>query len=438
MRRQFASAAVAGLGVWAFVALARIGDLVPSAQVVVLAAGVTLVLAAALRGRPVTPVAQVPEARMVAALFALGILSVPFSAWPGGSVAFLVDWAKSLLFFALLLHAVRSLADGERLARALVAAVLVLGLLSLVMVRTDRMEFQAYDPNDLAFVMICGLPFAVMLAARGTGAWRLVGAGAAALAVTAVVLTRSRGGFLSLLVVSALLFVRLRRRSLAATMAAAGIALLVVTAASPAFWDRMGTILGSGEADAVDYDRAGLVAARLEVWRAGLSLMLARPLTGVGVGAFEVAYRNAFGLWKAGHSAYLQIGAELGVAGLALFVALLVRARAGARAAARALRAAPRPPRGLWVAEALEVSVWGYAAAAAALSQAYSLWFYVLVGLGAVLPRLAARHAGTSEPPITARGERAGEPLPRAGLDLRPLPWQPRIVPAAPAGRKLS
>jgi O-antigen ligase len=443
--RPAASAAVAALGAWAFVALARIGDLAPSAQVAVLAAGVSLVLAATVRGRPAAAIARLPEARLVGALFALGILSLPFSAWPGGSVAFLIDWAKSLLFFAVLLHVVRSMADAERLARALVAAVLVLGVLSLAMVRAERIEFQSYDPNDLAFVMVCGLPWAVMLAARGTGAWRLLAMGAAALAVTTVVLTRSRGGFLSLVVVGALLFLRLRRRSLAATAVAAGIAALVLVAASPAFWDRMGTILQSGEADPVDYDRGGLVAARLEVWRAGLSLMLARPFTGVGVGAFEVAYRHAFGVWKAGHSAYLQIGAELGVAGLALFVALLVRARAGARAAARTLREAPRSSRHLWVSEALEVSVWGYAAAAAGLSQAYSLWFYVLVGLGAVLPRLAVRHAaGPSEAPLPAvtlhPGRGDGRGWPRRANGPGPGASEPfrhrRSAPAVPAGQE--
>lgn len=391
--RQGASAAATALAVWAFVIVARVGDVAPAMQVALLAAIVTGGLALALSSRPIVPIARLPEVRAVAALLVLALVFVPFSAWPGGSVAFLASWSKSVVFCLAILFCVRSLADAARLVLAFVAALLALGIAALVTHGVARVSWQSYDPNDLAFVMVCGVPWAVTLAIRGTGRSRLLGAATATLAVATIVLTQSRGGFLALVAVGAVLLHRLRRRSLAMAGLAVAVAIMVAVAASPAFWDRMGTILGSGDADGgrsvEEYDAAGLVAARLEVWRAGLGLMLAHPVTGVGVGAFETAFRSATGVWKAGHSAYIQIGAELGLAGLALFVYLLWRTHANARAAVRTLHRAGERERHLWLAEGLELSLCGYVLAGAALSQAYSPLLYLLIALGVLLRRLA-------------------------------------------------
>jgi O-antigen ligase len=386
-------AAVTALSVWAFVIVARAGDLVPTMQVALLAAIVTGALALGLPSRPAVAIFRMPEVRAVLALLGLGIAFVPFSAWPGGSVAFIVTWTKSVVFFLAILFCVRSLADAGRLVTALVVAVLALGLAALATRGAGRVDWQSYDPNDLAFVMVCGFPWAVSLAVRGAGARRVLGAVAATLAAVTVVLTSSRGGFLAFVIIGAILLVRLRRRSVAAVGLAAGVALIVLLVASPAFWNRMGTILDS-EDDAAgrardEYDAGGLGAARIEIWRDGLALMASHPVTGVGAGAFEVAYRAATGIWKTGHSAYVQIGAELGPTGLALFLFLLWRTRANARAALRTMRASSPSPPFLWLAEGLELSLYGYAIGSAALSQAYSPVLHVLIALGVLLRRLA-------------------------------------------------
>ena len=65
--------------------------------------------------------------------------------------------------------------------------------------------------------------------------------------------------------------------------------------------------------------------------------MMANPLLGVGPGNFQtaegtlspLAERQQYGVgvrWNAAHNSFVQIGAELGFPGLALFVAVIVSA----------------------------------------------------------------------------------------------------------------
>jgi O-antigen ligase len=66
---------------------------------------------------------------------------------------------------------------------------------------------------------------------------------------------------------------------------------------------------------------------RLDAWKAGVNMFIARPLTGVGVGCFPVAYASGDysdrASWLRPHSLYVQLIAELGLAGVLTFVPLI-------------------------------------------------------------------------------------------------------------------
>lgn len=137
-----------------------------------------------------------------------------------------------------------------------------------------------------------------------------------------VVLTKSRGGYLGV---------------------AAGLALLVVLR-----WPRWGwsVVLGAGLLGAValyapasPVNLAGLtdsgtimtLEGRMEIWSRGVYMLRDFPLTGVGMGSFtEVAdtlypfFSFEPGSVTHAHNLLLQIGADLGVPGLAAWVAALV------------------------------------------------------------------------------------------------------------------
>src|SRR5678815_3555338 len=95
------------------------------------------------------------------------------------------------------------------------------------------------------------------------------------------------------------------------------------------YWQQMGTIASES-----DYNRTD-ETGRVQIWKRGIGYMLSNPLLGVGAGNFPAAegllspfaQRQQFGVgvrWSAAHNTLVQVGAELGVVGLVLFVALVL------------------------------------------------------------------------------------------------------------------
>src|SRR5262249_18387629 len=154
---------------------------------------------------------------------------------------------------------------------------------------------------------------------------------------------------------------------------------------STQYWDRMATIWDSSDGrDPYAYDASGIWGARCPIWQAALWLMLQNPLIGVGPGAFEVAEglsHGGAGKWSAAHNSFLQIGTELGIPGLALFIFLLYRAVKNCRVVMRRARQRPQLSVEAWLARGVELSLYGFIVAAFSLSQAYASILYVLVAI---------------------------------------------------------
>src|SRR2546422_9855684 len=85
---------------------------------------------------------------------------------------------------------------------------------------------------------------------------------------------------------------------------------------------------------------------RLKIWERGLNYMAGRPVLGVGAGNFPVAegtisplarlQERGIGVrWGAAHNSFLQVGAELGIPGLLLFIGLIATTFMSLRRAAR-------------------------------------------------------------------------------------------------------
>jgi O-antigen ligase len=273
-----------------------------------------------------------------------------------------------------------------------------------------------YDPNDIAFVMACALPIAVMLffAERGPLRWLLPPV--VLLAMLTVIFTKSRGGFISLVVIGLIVLCKLPsgrvpflRTGLAVT------AIVAFTALAPAsYWQRIETIWDT-EQTTDAYLRGGLETARWSTWRRGIQLAIQHPVTGVGAAAFGPADATIGGHYMGAHSSFIQIAAELGLGGLALFVFLLYRGIINGRAVAAATRRTRALAGHYWMAHAIEGSVWAYAVAGATLTQGYSEFMYFFVAMSVVLRRLTvARLQGI---PVTTH---------RAQPSLDGTPWWKR------------
>src|SRR5262249_22575994 len=156
------------------------------------------------------------------------------------------------------------------------------------------------------------------------------------------------------------------------------------------------------------YDAAGLWGARWGVWQTALRLMLENAVIGVGAGGYETAEGLSHGVrgkWSAAHNAFLQIGAELGLVGLGLFIFLVYRALKNCRLPQHG------PPDTGWLARSVELSLFGCIVVGFTLSQAYSNILYILIAISVVLARLASEPA---QPQVRSRELRqAAEPTQR-------------------------
>jgi O-antigen ligase len=353
-----------------------------------------------LRREPLSITA--PGVGLAVALGAWAILTVPLSYWPGGSVNVLLDlYLKSLALFWLLANLVTT---PERLRR--VAA--LLAFLSVPLALTGMRNYAtgaflaatpasvkriegyssglAGNPNDLALVLNLVLPLAVGLAlGAAASAWRRLAFVAAGVLAMGVVVTFSRAGFVALAAMALLFLYRtFRRGRTAPALAAAVLGLVALPLLPSGYLTRVASITD------VDSDPTGSAQKRWRDSRAALRIVAERPLLGAGLGMNILALNDERGsTWTAVHNVYLQLGVELGLPGLALFLALLGASIRAARRAPRAARpaqgAVPDPERAelFHLAEGIEIALWGFVLSAFFYPVAYHFYFYLLAGLAA-------------------------------------------------------
>ena len=389
--------------------------IIPLAEIAALTALGALIYNRVSRGLFVTRVT--PEVIGVAALGGLMLLLAPFSIWPSGSIAtFTGLYSKVLLIFLLIHNTLTSASRVREFTWAVVLATAYIGFRAvfdyargLNLIENGRVQgavggmFQ--NPNDLALNMVAVLPLAVLLALRArstTG--RLVATGGALLMVGAVVASHSRSGFIGLAAMLLILLWQLGRRKPALIGATAVAAVVLLPFAPSAYWERVASITDD------DLDATGSREARRLLLTEAYEAFVDHPFTGLGAGQF-VNYNppGRVETWRETHNVVLQVAAELGILGLAVFFFLIYRALIAGRQARRLLPAARGvPARGRWGARraapgpalitqddaeffeaytaALSAAVAGWFLAALFASVAYHWTFYYLLAL-ALAPR---------------------------------------------------
>lgn len=351
-----------------------------------------------------------PIVRWALGIVVLVALSIPGGLNPGRSLTFLLkDYARSVILMLLIAASIRGLADVRRLAWVQIAGLTLcaLAILSNAEVGSEgrlSTEHTYYDPNDLATLIVCTLPLVLYLWRRPT---RLLGRLALA-AVTVFLMatlgeTGSRGGFLGFVVVAGYLLLRFSGISRAKRVGAVAVlVVMLVGLASDRYFERIETILHPS----ADYNWSGKSeTGRMEIWKRGVEYMLSHPALGVGAANFERAEgtlspeareRQRYGRsfrWSTAHNSFIQIGAELGVMGLVLLVALFAD---GFRVLGRVRRW--RAGEATVLAQVLTACLLGFVVTAIFLSQAYSAYLYALLGMALGLSRVVSAAAAGVQP----------------------------------------
>jgi hypothetical protein len=361
--------------------------------------------------------------RCVLALAVLSIASVPFSYWPGMSMATVLGSVAAFVALVVLVYKTSASMDTlESYLKALVWAGAALTVGGFLHAGTGRLAFgRSYDPNDLAYVLIGITPLTLALWRRASGSIAWLWAGIAAAGVWITLLTQSRGGLLGLLAAGSYLAAvgawRARfddRVHLGRVLV--GWVLLGVVAAG--VWavlpgdarDRYATMLDPTS----DYNYTAQREGRVAVWKRGLDTLSHVPW-GVGIGAYPMAEMARSGYWRTAHNSLVELGVELGVVGLVIYLAMLVRVwRVLGRVLTFPRGGGDDGPDERWrlYAQHLRASVLGLFVAGFFLSQAYAL---VAFSVYAIVASLEARFAPRAQRARLGRSVRTRDDASRSG-----------------------
>jgi len=317
-----------------FVSYGRISEFVPSAHLTLLV-GIPALLFTFLCGG----LRRVFSSRvgMLMVLFsAWAVATVPFSVWPGGSVATLKNkWFLAFAGFIIIVAPVITLEQCRRAMYALGGAATVIAFLTSIYGRGSKLEADRIrlwggslgNSNDLAAVLLMGAPFCLLMAMEPGSKWRKFSGFAALLFIVPVVFqTGSRSGLLALLV----LFLAYFRQASAAgkfkLAAAFGILVMVGMASTAETALRRFTVLrynpNAEYSSKAEISAARSAEGRWQMLKQSVTLTLQNPIFGVGIGEFQVGSSRYSGeqgqkaAWKETHNTWTQISSETGFPGL--------------------------------------------------------------------------------------------------------------------------
>jgi O-antigen ligase len=389
-------------------------------------------------------------------LTVLMLLAIPFGIWRGGSVAVVqVYWVRSLIVFVSVAAAVSTFAQFRKLLITFTVAIVCLSVYSL----TQGSSFQGRigmesgffsNPNDLAAILMMAVPICA-------GVGRLLQSvmlktvllGSTAFLWATFFRTGSRGGFIAMVVVCALLFLH---TSIAGKMRMLIVGILLVAVAVvylPSSTLKRFLVL-SDSIRLVDFEQgeedaytATSSESRLEMAKQGVIFTLQNPILGLGAGNFRIASTDLFkskGMyspWTDVHNTYLQVSSENGIPALLCYFALLVGALRRMSRFYRLYRGATYPEN-QWIADAawyLRLAIISYMVSAAFGNYAYQYHMPVLMGLTIALTTAEAnRPAAVRVPELIQRRPGVNQLISKLS-GSRPGKVKPLMQPSLPLSR---
>ena len=394
-------------GVWAMAFLA-VTETLPSFGALSLAKAAGVILAISwmatvsrkeTRGKTLLE-AQPVLTLLLACFLAWSALTLVWAESTSEGVTALTRYAPNLLLFPIIFSALRRRGDVVAVLGTIVVAgalAAAMGVASPTQTEGDlvRATGTVGDANELAAALVVGLVLAMGFAVnRGfSGEKRLLCGLVAALAFAGILLSLSRGGFVALacvLVVSVFVAGRWRPQVVVATALVLGCAVFYFSSVASLPARERVTSVGGG-------------TGRVDIWTTAWRMVEDEPIRGVGAGNFPVSSihyllqpgsieRDEFIIDtpKVTHNTYLQVLAEEGIVGAALFLGIILICMACIWRAARRF-ARMGDERMELLARALFIALIGLLAADFFISEMFSKLLWLLLAVGPPLLAVSAR-----------------------------------------------
>src|SRR5688500_7153460 len=339
--------------------------------------------------------ARPKEINLVLLLGAAALLSMPMAVDIGDAwKTFSEQLLKTIVIFVVLVNVVRT----ESRLKLLLLLVLVvsiylsvnaindyrLGIFEIGTSETARIRGRIKglfeNSNDLALHLVTMIPIAVALGISKRDPFRkLIYLGAAALMVAGVIVTFSRGGFIGLVAAGLLMVRRLGRKNRVATTTAMVFAVIMFLSLAPgAYSGRLSSIFDSAA------DLTGSSSQRNEVLKRSIWVTLRYPLLGVGIGNFQ--HKSPRNLET--HNAYTQVGSEMGIAAMVVYILFLVHPLRRLRLIENESYSKFEQARFYYLSIGLQGSLVGFMASSFFGAVAYQWYVYYLVAYAVCLHRL--------------------------------------------------
>ena len=340
-------------------------------------------------------------------------LSLTWAENAGEGTTPLLRYVLNVILFLIVYTAVKSARDFKWVVGAYVIGCVLAAAYGFVAppqtvayYDVSRVTGTLGDPNELAAVLVGGtvLAAAMVVALRGSPLLRLAYAGAAALCAAGIFLSLSRGGLVALgfaLVTAIVVAGRWRIQAI-------GLAAVLALGAFIYFG------FGASQDEISRVTSFGNGTGRTDIWTVGWRMVQAHPVRGVGVGNYKTSaihyllrpgalQRDEFivDTPKVAHNTYLQELAELGIVGLALFLAIIGFSLLCVLRAAHIFERLGDTVMEL-LSRAMLVALAGTLAADFFISDEFSKQLWLLLGLGPALLAIARSAERADEDAVAA------------------------------------
>jgi len=258
---------------------------------------------------------------------------------PDASVSALILYAKAFILALLVAGCVKEEAHIHTMMLYCLTGLVIGALYTIVQYQTDSFTINTLyskraaglrgDPNETAMLLVAGIPFALYWYAQSKRAFmKIIFASCIPLLLIGIGLTGSRGGFVTVLVVVCVVYVR--RPTIQKTVIGLLLGAVALTFAPTSYWERMQTLV-YGEAK-----QSVSLKGRSQLLREGIALFFDYPVLGVGPGNFGTALISDTALSKkqishggnrdtpiVAHNLYLEFFVENGVIGGSILLIIL-------------------------------------------------------------------------------------------------------------------
>lgn len=340
------------------------------------------------------------EVKAILAMTLITLVTMPIAKDPGTAwEAFNDSFSKSVIIFIVLVNVVRTRNRLMGLMWLSFGIGVYLSYSALDMYFQGNATVEGYrvavdvggmfgNPNEMAlhFVMMTPLVIALGIAAKSSLA-RWAYFAMAILFIGANMVTFSRGGFLGLLAVGAVLAWKLgRKQRLNVTIASVVIGAVIILVAPGNYGLRMLSIFIPG------LDAVGSSDQRRELLERSVIVTLRNPW-GIGIGNFPiVGIRNL-----QSHNAFTQVSAELGLLGLAAYLIFILSPFRKLGAIERTLFDKGNTEWFYYLAIGLQASIVGYLVSSFFASVAYNWFIYYLIAYAVAFRRIYMVETGLKE-----------------------------------------